>query len=88
MAIIRAVRYLAQINLKKNHSLILIIPIKSRSQLKLKIKFKNLLKVKFLNYKNMIKIETVKSQKNKNLIHQILPGRIIWKIKKIKIVTR
>ena len=36
----------------------------------------------------MIKIETVKSQKNKSLIHQILPGRIIWKIKKIKIVTR
>ena len=63
MAIIRAVRYLAQINLKKNHSLILIIPIKSRSQLKLKIKFKNLLKAKILNYKNMIKIELVKYKK-------------------------
>ena len=88
MAIIRAVRYLAQINLKKNHSLILIIPIKSRSQLKLKIKFKNLLKAKILNYKNMIKIELVKYKKNKSLMHQILLGRIIQKINKIKIVMR
>ncbi len=88
VAIIKAVRYLAQINHKKNHSLIFIIPIKSRSQLKLKIKFKNLLKVKILNYKNMIKIELVKSQKIKNLMHQILLGRIIRKINKIKIVMR